>query len=134
VNTFLHIQEVARNSSVVDERISWGIYENGTVYNIGGAFDGTPQELMSTFMPEFLRTLPTPSATVIESYDWIGYLKLVSDVDAIVEPLEGYDEHDDFFAKSITVPEEDGFTADTLGAKYGTFILVYHTILQPLSS
>ncbi|KAF2652414.1 Glucooligosaccharide oxidase [Lophiostoma macrostomum CBS 122681] len=118
IETFLHIQDVALNTTVVDERISWGIYENGSLYKIGGAFHGTIDDFKATVVPEFLRTLPTPNVINITSYSWIDYLKLVSDRNAIIEPLTGYDEHDDFFAKSITVPEKDGFTAAALGAKY----------------
>ena len=40
----------------------------------------------------------------------------MSDKTDIREPLQGYDEHDTFFAKSITVPESTGLTANGLNA------------------
>ena len=118
-DTFLHIQDFSTNASVVDNRISYGIFLDGVeTYNLGGTFFGSVDEFNNEIQPEFLRTLPTPKQIVVESYDWIGYLKLMSDRDNITEPLTGYDEHDTFFAKSITVPESSGLTATTLDAFY----------------
>ena len=65
-------------------------------------------------MPEFLRGTAPPTKIVVQKYEWIPYLILMSDKTDIKEPLTGYDEHDTFFAKSITVPESKGLTATTL--------------------
>lgn len=40
-NAFLHIQDFARNATVIDRRISFGSYLDGQVYNIGGTYFGT---------------------------------------------------------------------------------------------
>lgn len=106
------------NDTVVDDKISFGIYMDGTVYNLGGTYFGTPEEFKSKIQPEFLRTLPTPAATTVKAYDWIGYLTLLSDQDTIKEPLTGYDKHDNFFAKSIAWPEENGVSKDSLDAMF----------------
>lgn len=46
--TFLHIQTFSQNASVVDNRISYGIYLDGvSTYNLGGTFFGTPEEFNS---------------------------------------------------------------------------------------
>jgi hypothetical protein len=101
-DTFMHIQDFATNDSVIDNRISFGIYLDGvSAYNLGGTFFGSVDEFNSKIKPEILRSVPTPGKIVVESYDWIGYLKLMSDRDAIIEPLTGYDEHDTFFAKYV---------------------------------
>ncbi|KAF2865573.1 hypothetical protein BDV95DRAFT_506587 [Massariosphaeria phaeospora] len=122
VNTFLHIQEFAKNASVVDNRISFGINLNGVdSYNLGGTFFGSVDEFNAKIKPEILRSVPQPPKIVTTSYDWIGYLTLMSDHDTIKVPLTGYDEHDNFFAKSLTVPEhtpEAGLTSNALGAFY----------------
>ncbi|KAF2640522.1 FAD-binding domain-containing protein [Massarina eburnea CBS 473.64] len=118
-NTFLHLQEVSLNKSVIDNRISYGIYLDGAAaYNLGGTFFGTPEEFNATVLPEILRSAIAPNAIVVQAYDWIGYLKLMSDVNSIEEPVEGYDQHDTFFAKSITVPESDGLTKEALDSFY----------------
>lgn len=117
--TFMHVQDFAQNASVVDSRISFGIYLDGNAtYNLGGTFFGSVEEFNDKIKPEFLRSVPQPGKVITDSYDWIGYLTLMSDKTTIKEPLTGYDEHDTFFAKSITVPEEDGLAATTLDAFY----------------
>ncbi|KAH7117633.1 hypothetical protein B0J11DRAFT_88781 [Dendryphion nanum] len=118
VNSWLHIQDFSRNKSVVDDRISFGNYLDGTVFNIGGAFFGSVEEFNAKIAPEFLRTLPAPGKTEVKAYSWIDYLTLVSDKTSIVIPKTGYDDHDNFFAKSITVPEKDGWSAASLKAWY----------------
>ncbi|KAF2688965.1 Glucooligosaccharide oxidase [Lentithecium fluviatile CBS 122367] len=118
-DVFMHIQDFSTNASVVDNRISYGIYLDGiAAYNLGGTFFGSPEEFNSTIMPELLRSIPAPGKIIVQAYEWIPYLKLMSDRDAIEEPLTGYDEHDTFFAKSITVPESEGLARSTLDAFY----------------
>ena len=117
-NSFLHIQDFATNATVIDNRISFGIYLDGSVYNLGGTFFGTVEEFNSKIAPELIRTLPTPAVTITKSYNWIDYLILMSDKTDIREPLTGYDEHDTFYAKSITVPESDKLSAPPLNAFY----------------
>ncbi|RII13193.1 hypothetical protein CUC08_Gglean004493 [Alternaria sp. MG1] len=117
-NTFMHIQDVAKNASVVDNRVSFGIYlDNYGSYSLSGAFFGSVSEFNTKIRPELLRTLPTAEATV-ESMAWYDYMVKVSGKTSIKEPLTGYDEHEDFFAKSVTVPESSGLTSNALNALY----------------
>lgn len=116
-NAFLHIQDFAKNASVVDNKISFGIYiDNYGTYSLSGAYFGTVDEFNTKVKPELLRTLPTPTSATVKAYSWYDYLVLVSGKNQIKEPLTGYDEHENFFAKSITVPESSGLTKDALGA------------------
>lgn len=47
-DTFLHIQTFSQNASVVDNRISYGIYLDGNAtYNLGGTFFGTEKDFNS---------------------------------------------------------------------------------------
>ncbi|KAF1938468.1 FAD-binding domain-containing protein [Clathrospora elynae] len=113
-NTFLHIQDVAKNASVVDNRISFGIYLDGSGFSLSGAFFGTVDEFNSGVKPELLRTLPSAETTV-QSMGWYDYLVKVSGESTIKTPVTGYDLHEDFFAKSVTVPESAGLTSKALG-------------------
>lgn len=118
-NTMLHLQDFARNASVVDNRISFGIYLDGRgSFSVSGAFFDTVSVFNSKIRPEILRMLPTPGNVVVQSYSWYDYLVKVSGTNTIQVPLTGYDEHDNFFAKSLTVPETDGLTSASLGALY----------------
>jgi hypothetical protein len=83
-----------------------------------GAFFGSVSEFNSKIRPELLRSLPTPSNVIVQSYSYYDYLVKVSGTNTIKVPLTGYDEHADFFAKSITVPEEDGLTSAALSSFY----------------
>ena len=118
-NSFLHIQDFATNSSVVDDRISLGIYmDNYGTYSLSGAFFGSVADFNAKIKPELLRTLPAPAEPTVKAYSWTDYLVLVSGKSTIQVPLTGYDEHEDFFAKSITVPESTGLTPSSLAAFY----------------
>jgi hypothetical protein len=118
-NSFLHIQDFATNASVIDNRISFGIYmDNYGSYSLSGAFFGSVDEFNSKIKPELLRTLPAPTDPTVKAYSWVDYLVLVSGKTTIKVPLTNYDDHEDFFAKSITVPESTGLTASALNAFY----------------
>lgn len=40
-NTFMHVQAFAKNSSVIDRKISFGMYMDGETFSIGGTYFGT---------------------------------------------------------------------------------------------
>lgn len=118
-NTFLHLQDVATNASIIDNRISFGIYMDGWgSYSVSGAYFGTVEDFNQRIRPEFLRTLPAPASPTVRSYSWYDFLVLQSGETTIKVPFQGYDEHENFFAKSITVPESDGLSANALNAFY----------------
>ncbi|KAF2182763.1 carbohydrate-binding module family 18 [Zopfia rhizophila CBS 207.26] len=117
-NTFLHVQDVGKNASIVDERIAFGVYLDGGGYSLSGSFFGSLDEFNSKIKPELLRTLPAPSSSDVQSLGWIPYLIKLSGLSTLTMPTTGYDQHDNFFAKSITVPEKDGLSAAALNAFY----------------
>jgi hypothetical protein len=117
-NSFLHIQDVAKNASIVDNRLSFGIYLDGYgTWSLSGTFFGSVADFNSKIKPELLRTMPSNTATV-QSLGWIDYLTKAGGLPTIKTPTTGYDEHDNFFAKSVTVPESAGLTSTTLGALF----------------
>ncbi|KAJ4340877.1 hypothetical protein N0V87_002231 [Didymella glomerata] len=116
-NAWLHLQDFAKNASVVDNKISFGVYiDNYGTFSLSGAYFGTVDEFNSKVKNELLRTLPAPTSSTVKAYSWYDYLVLVSGKTQIKEPLSGYDEHENFFAKSITVPESSGLTSAGLNA------------------
>jgi hypothetical protein len=117
-NTFLHLQDVAKNASVVDNKISFGIYLDGYgTFSLSGAYFGSVAEFNSKVKGELLRGLPSSTPTV-ESLNWYDYLVKLSGESTLKTPVTGYDVHEDFFAKSVTVPESDGLAANTLNGLY----------------
>jgi len=118
-NSWLRLQEIARNASIIDNRISFGVYmDNYGTFSLSGAFFGTPSEFNSKILPEFRRNMPAPGTVTVQPYAWYDYLVLVSGKSSIKEPLTNYAEHENFFAKSLTVPESSGFSAAALDALY----------------
>jgi hypothetical protein len=117
-NTFLHLQNVAKNASVIDNKISFGMYLDGyDSYTLSGAYFGSIEDFNTKVKSELLRTL-TVSSTTVSTMNWYNFNVAMSGEKTIKVPLTSYDLHDDFFAKSITVPESDGLTSAALGALY----------------
>lgn len=116
-NTFLHIQDFAQNASVVDGRLGFGIYLDGSGYSLGGTFIGTEDEFNQKIAPELLRGLPSSTPSV-KALGWIDSLTALSNEASLQEPLTGYNAHDTFFAKSITVPESGPLTAAALNSYF----------------
>ncbi|KAF2810577.1 FAD-binding domain-containing protein [Mytilinidion resinicola] len=128
-DTFLHLQDFATNSSVIDARIGFGVYLDGSGFSLTGTFIGSIDEYNDKIAPELLRSLPTPSSPTVQSMDWISSLVKLSNEPSLSVPLTGYSAHDNFFAKSITVPESTGLTVDALNSYY-TYI---HSTSAPAS-
>ncbi|KAL5117079.1 hypothetical protein ACEQ8H_005038 [Pleosporales sp. CAS-2024a] len=117
-NALLHLQSVAQNASIVDDKLSFGIYlDNYGSFSLSGAYFGSVQEFHSQIQPELLRSLP-PATPTVESLTWYDYLVKVSGTTTIKTSVTGYDLHQNFFAKSLTVPESDGLDESTLDALY----------------
>jgi hypothetical protein len=122
VQNMLHIQAFATNSSVIDRNISFGCYLDGTAFNIAGMYFGDATLFNTTIVPELARGLtsqmiPNPGAATV---DWISSMILLGGAPTISTPLPrtGYTLHDNFFAKSLTIPEASPFTPAALGSYY----------------
>ncbi|CBX96933.1 hypothetical protein LEMA_P100640.1 [Plenodomus lingam JN3] len=117
-NSFLHIQDVAKNASVVDNKISFGVYLDGYgSFTLSGAYFGSVADFNAKVKPELLRSLPSNTPTV-QNMPYYDYLVKVSGETTIKVPRSGYAEHDNFFAKSLTVPESSGLTRTTLNTLF----------------
>lgn len=121
VNAMLHIQDFAQNSSVIDRKISFGVFLDGQTFRIGGQYYGDADHFNYNIGPELLRGLPIPNPRgEAEGVNWVQSLTDEDGSDTIAQPLTrvGYTQHDTFFAKSLTIPEATPFTANALGAYF----------------
>jgi hypothetical protein len=117
-NTFQHLQDVAKNASVVDNKISFGVYLDGYgTYSLSGAYFGSVADFNSKIKGELLRGMPASTPSV-ESMSWYDFLVKESGETTLKTSVTGYDLHDNFFAKSVTVPEVDGLKASTMNALF----------------
>jgi hypothetical protein len=115
---FLHLQDVAQNASVMDNKSSYEFYlDSNNTYSFSGIYFGSVDEYNSALAPELLRTLPPANGTV-KSVSWYDFLLEVSHKETIKTTPGEYDLHANFFAKSIAVPETDPLTATALDALF----------------
>ncbi|KAL8378118.1 hypothetical protein RB595_008701 [Gaeumannomyces hyphopodioides] len=109
----LHVQDFARNASVVDANLGLGIYMDGETFSISGTYFGSRSRFEGAIRPELLRGLgAAPSGQNTQVVDWITSLTLLGGGGSLAQPTEAgaYDEHDTFLAKSLTVPEASPLT------------------------
>ncbi|KAL8287738.1 hypothetical protein RB597_000019 [Gaeumannomyces tritici] len=109
----LHVQDFARNASVVDANLGLGIYMDGETFSISGTYFGPRSRFDGVIKPELLRGLgAAPSGQSTEAVDWITSLTQLGGGGPLAQPTEAgaYDEHDTFLAKSLTVPEASPLT------------------------
>jgi hypothetical protein len=102
---FKHIQDFAQNSSVVGPNLGFGMYMDRQTFSLTGTYFGTLEDFSNNIAPELLRTLPTPLSSRVQAVDWLQSLVLLGGLGSLTEPVHGYNAHDNFYAKSVTVPE-----------------------------
>ncbi|KAL9045873.1 MAG: hypothetical protein Q9214_001160 [Letrouitia sp. 1 TL-2023] len=112
-SAFLHLQDFAQNASVTDSKIGFGVDPKPSTLRITGTFRGSQDEFTSKIASELLRGLPTPSSQSVMSLDWITSLTQLWG-GPLQQPLSGYNAHDNFYAKSILVPESSPLTKAAL--------------------
>ncbi|KAL9098509.1 MAG: hypothetical protein Q9163_005842 [Psora crenata] len=108
---FQHVQNFALNSSVIDRNLGMGIYLDGTGFSISGTYFGDLDTFTGTLAPELLRGLPSPAASSVRSLSWLDSLVALANNQPLQQPTTGYDQHDDFFAKSVVSPASHPLTA-----------------------
>lgn len=121
---FTHIQAFAQNASVVDRKLGFGIYLDGSGFSISGTYIGDLSTFTNKIAPELLRGIPTPSSSSVRSVGWIESLTLLASPQPLQQPTSrtSYALHDDFFAKSLVVPSSAPLTTAALNS-YFTYII-----------
>ncbi|KAI4241542.1 MAG: hypothetical protein L6R40_004522 [Gallowayella cf. fulva] len=107
---FSHIQDFVLNASIIDDKIGMGVTPSPSSFHVSGTYRGDEAVFRAKIAPEFLRTLPAPSSTKIKTFSWIDSLADMWS-SPLPQPLSGYDAHDNFYAKSILVPESSPLTS-----------------------
>lgn len=116
----LHLQDWAQNSSVVDRKIGgMGVYMDGDgAFSVHGSYFGDLAAFNNKVKPELLRTLPTSNTPDIRVNNWISNLEQLADNNPVSQPKSGYDKHDNFFAKSLVIPQSSPFTSAGLTSHF----------------
>jgi hypothetical protein len=120
--TLLHIQDFATNSTVVDRNLGFGIYMDGNGFTITGTYFGDATRFNNVIKTELLRGLPVPTTSTVTSMSWLNSLQKLAGSDSLQQPTTGYNAHDDFFAKSLVVPQSSPFTSAGLTSYFNYMI------------
>lgn len=107
VSAGLHLQAVAQNASVMDRNLSFGIVVGPGAYTLRGTYLGDGERFNTTILPEVLRGLPAYDAGASRVSSGLGYLDslaVLAGGSLGVATTTPYASHDNFFAKSVTVP------------------------------
>lgn len=121
VSSFIHLQDMAQNASVTTRNLSFGVTLGPNGFQVRGVYLGSASDFNSSISPELLRGLPQPESPVtVQELDWRANLELLAGGDLAVSTTEPYTARDNFFAKSVAVPEP-GFSAAALRS-YITYI------------
>lgn len=121
VSSFIHLQEMAQNTSVTTRNLSFGITLGANGFQVRGLYLGSASDFNSTISPELLRGLPQPEMPVtVQELDWRPILELLNGGSLAVSTTEPYRARDNFFAKSVAVPQP-GFSKAAL-TSYLTYI------------
>lgn len=117
---FSHIQSFALNTSIVDDRIGFGVTPSPSSWFINGTYRGDKATFEAKIAPALLHTLPKPSSSSLKSLSWLASL---ADLwgSPLPQPLSGYNAHDTFYAKSVLVPEATPLNDSAL-LSYFTYI------------
>lgn len=121
VSSFIHLQDMAQNASVTTRNLSFGVTLGPNGFQVRGVYLGSASDFNNSISPELLRGLPQPEAPVtVQELDWRANLELLAGGSLVVSTTEPYTARDNFFAKSVAVPEP-GFSAAALRS-YITYI------------
>ncbi|KAI9777374.1 MAG: hypothetical protein M1835_005250 [Candelina submexicana] len=112
-NSFLALQTFALDASIVDRKLSFGVYLDGSSFNIGGMYFDTADKFNNDIKPAMLKGLPAPSTSSVQSLDWLAALTNLAG-GPLTTPTTGYDAHDTFLAKSIVTQESCPLTQAAL--------------------
>jgi FAD/FMN-containing dehydrogenase len=114
IASFMHLQNMAQNASVTTRDLSFGITLGTNGFQVRGVHLGSPRDFNNSIAPELLRGLPQPSSpTTVQELDWRSNLEVLNGGSLVVSTTGPYTARDNFFAKSVAVPEP-GFSAAAL--------------------
>jgi hypothetical protein len=142
VDAFLQIQDFVRNASSIDRNLGLGLTigknSGSVIFQLEGTYFGSVEEYTAQVEPLLLQGLQA-ATTNVKEYDWPSSLEALAG--SSLTPPSPYHLHQNFFAKSVMVPEP-GMSEEALQSYFeyifnGTFISVqamssYHLRIIPV--
>lgn len=119
---FLHIQSFALNSSIIDGKIGFSVHLDGSTFTISGTYLGDLSTWENTLEPALLAGLPPPDSSTVGENSWLDSLTLLAAPSSLHQPTQNYNQHDNFYAKSVVVPSSSPLTSAALN-NYFAYII-----------
>lgn len=124
-----HIQSFALNAQLVDRHLGLGMYMDGNTFYVSGTYFGTLADFEARLVPELLRGLPAPVWNNTYAKSWLDSLSMLANYAPLQQPLSGYSQHDDFFAKSVVTPASSPLSLTTM-TNYFQYMISHGTSAQ----
>ncbi|KAL7620054.1 hypothetical protein AAE478_010603 [Parahypoxylon ruwenzoriense] len=112
INAFQHIQQFVHDASSVDRQLGFNVSLASGYFAIGGTYQGSRARFEDVIVPALLNNIPEEPTVEIQQVDWLTSLKLLNQGQDL-DVSSPYEEHSNFFAKSVVVPEP-GYTKASL--------------------
>ncbi|KAF7523151.1 hypothetical protein G7054_g11872 [Neopestalotiopsis clavispora] len=106
VDAFLQIQDFVRNASSIDRNLGLGLTigknSGSVIFQLEGTYFGSVEEYTAQVEPLLLQGLQA-ATTNVKEYDWPSSLEALAG--SSLTPPSPYHLHQNFFAKSVMIPE-----------------------------
>ncbi|KAI1458561.1 putative glucooligosaccharide oxidase [Annulohypoxylon moriforme] len=122
MNALKQVQKVVHNPSVVDRQLGVQLSFSSNHFSIDGSYLGPVDTLEHKILPALLSKIPEDNRTMVIEYDWLESIRSFNQgQDIATDPSSMFQEHLNFFAKSVVVPEP-GFTQKAMHSFF-TYLL-----------
>lgn len=101
---FSQFQDFVQNETIVDRNLGIQMYMDRYSMSFSGTYFGSFSDFDAKIKPELMHGLSSAVELAATEYSWIDSLVHLGGGDTLQIPTHGYDEHDNFYAKSLTIP------------------------------
>ncbi|KAJ2904893.1 carbohydrate-binding module family 18 [Zalerion maritima] len=101
---FAHLQNFTRDAPAVDRNLGVQMYMDRHGMSIGGTYLGSLSEFDAEIRPPLVAGLGADADVSATENSWLDSLAALGGAGSLGTPERGYDQHDNFYAKSLTIP------------------------------
>ncbi|XP_014551168.1 Glucooligosaccharide oxidase [Bipolaris victoriae FI3] len=122
-DVILKLQTFVTTSPYVNRNLTLEVYTN--VFGdfiVRGWYFGNLDYFSETVFPAMLDGMPTPGNTTIQERAWLTALEDIAEGEPLAEPLNGYNNHQTFYTKSVVTREAQPLSKQAI-TSYFRFII-----------
>ncbi|EUC40538.1 Glucooligosaccharide oxidase [Bipolaris oryzae ATCC 44560] len=111
----LKLQTFVTTSPYINRNLTLEIYTSVFgEFTVRGWYFGDMAYFSDTVFPAMLNGMPTPSNTTIQEKAWLTALEDIAEGEPLTEPLDGYNNHQTFYTKSVVTREAQPLSKEAL--------------------